>query len=223
MSAPAVRDIVAAHRGQRGALLPILHAVQETLGYVPPEAIPVLAEELNLSRADVHGVVTFYHDFRSAPAGRTTIRICRGEACQATGAERLVSHLRDRCGMSLGETTADGSLTVEQVFCLGNCALGPSGTLDGRLHGRLSGERLDGIRPSPAFQVIVWKADHCGSETGWFFPQQIRRPNLHWCKIKPSAKWKFSKGVAKTPPSLDDVGSQFFTETSPGNILHCLA
>ena len=95
MSVALVRDIAATHRGQRGALLPILHAVQEALGYVPPEAIPVLADELNLSRADVHGVVSFYHDFRSAPAGRTTVRICRGEACQAVGAERLVSHLRD--------------------------------------------------------------------------------------------------------------------------------
>src|SRR6185295_19825482 len=108
MSETRVREIAVAHRGQRGALLPILHAVQEALGYVPPEAVPVLAEELNLSRADVHGVVTFYHDFRAAPAGRTTVRICRGEACQSVGAERLVGHVRDRCGMSLGETSPDG-------------------------------------------------------------------------------------------------------------------
>src|ERR1700757_2335674 len=104
-----VREIAANHRAQRGALLPILHAVQEALDCVPPEAIPVLAEELNLSRADVHGVITFYHDFRAAPAGRTTVRICRGEACQALGAERLVSHLRNRCAISLGETNLDGS------------------------------------------------------------------------------------------------------------------
>jgi formate dehydrogenase subunit gamma len=145
MSLALVRDIVATYRGQRGALLPILHAVQETLGYVPPEAIPVLADELNLSRADVHGVVSFYHDFRSAPAGRTTVRICRGEACQAVGAERLVSHVRDTCGMSLGETTRDGSLTVEQFFCLGNCALGPAAQVNGRLRGRLDEERLSAI------------------------------------------------------------------------------
>src|SRR5258708_8208642 len=105
-----VRGIAADHRAHRGALLPILHAVQEALGCVPPEAIPVLADELNLSRADVHGVVTFYHDFRSEPAGRTTVRICRGEACQAVGAERLVSHLRASCGLSLGETSLDRSL-----------------------------------------------------------------------------------------------------------------
>jgi formate dehydrogenase subunit gamma len=145
MSTPLVRDIVATHRGQRGALLPILHAIQEALGYVPPEAIPVLADELNLSRADVHGVVSFYHDFRSVPAGRTTVRICRGEACQAVGAERLVSHVRDACGMSLGETSRDGALTVEQVFCLGNCALGPAAQVNGRLQGRLDESQLSAI------------------------------------------------------------------------------
>jgi formate dehydrogenase subunit gamma len=140
-----IREIVATHRGQRGALLPILHAVQEALGCVPPEAIPVLAEELNLSRADVHGVVSFYHDFRSAPAGRSTVRLCRGEACQAVGAERLVNHLQASRGISLGDTTLDGSVTVEQVFCLGNCALGPAAQVNGRLEGRLDETRLSAI------------------------------------------------------------------------------
>ena len=152
MSTALVRDIVATHRGQRGALLPILHAVQETLGYVPPEAIPVLAEELNLSRADVHGVVSFYHDFRSAPAGRTTVRICRGEACQSVGAERLVNHVQEAFDMSLGETSRDGSLTVEQVFCLGNCALGPAAQVNGRLRGRLDEARLSAILNEAAAQ-----------------------------------------------------------------------
>jgi formate dehydrogenase subunit gamma len=145
MSEALVRDIAATHKGQRGALLPILHAVQEALGYVPADAIPVLADELNLSRADVHGVVSFYHDFRSEPAGRTSVRICRGEACQAVGAERLVSHLRDSRGISLGETSPDGALTVEQVFCLGNCALGPAAQVNGRLHGRMDEARLTSI------------------------------------------------------------------------------
>ena len=145
MSEALVRDIVATHRGQRGALLPILHAVQEALGCVPPEAVPVLADELNLSRADVHGVVSFYHDFRAAPAGRTTVRICRGEACQAVGAGRLVNHLRESRGMSLGDTTLDRSVTVEQVFCLGNCALGPAAQVNGRLCGRLDESRLSAI------------------------------------------------------------------------------
>jgi formate dehydrogenase subunit gamma len=140
-----VREIAATHRAQRGALLPILHAVQEALGCVPPEAIPVLADELNLSRADVHGVVTFYHDFRSQPAGRTTVRVCRAEACQAVGAGQLVAYLQDRYGMSLGDTRYDGSLTVEQVFCLGNCALGPAVQVNGRLHGRVDEVRLSSI------------------------------------------------------------------------------
>jgi formate dehydrogenase subunit gamma len=140
--ADLVREIVATHRAQRGALLPILHAVQEALGCVPREAIPVLADELNLSRADVHGVVSFYHDFRSEPAGRTTVRVCRAEACQALGAQRLVAHLQARYGVSLGETSWDRSLTAEQVFCLGNCALGPAAQVDGRLHGRLDETRL---------------------------------------------------------------------------------
>ncbi|WP_338702269.1 NAD(P)H-dependent oxidoreductase subunit E [Streptomyces sp. Q6] len=136
-----VRRVASAHRGERGALLPVLHAVQAELGYVPQAAIQVLADEFNLSRADVHGVVTFYHDFRSAPAGRTTVRVCRAEACQALGTDRLMTHLRES-GHTLGETSADGSATVEQVFCLGNCALGPSVEVDGRLYGRVTPERL---------------------------------------------------------------------------------
>jgi formate dehydrogenase subunit gamma len=114
------------------------------LGHVPQEAVPVLAEELNLSRADVHGVVTFYHDFRREPAGRTTVRICRAEACQALGADQLVSYAR-QSGLPLGETTPDGSVTVEQVFCLGNCALGPSVEADGRLYGRVGPAKLGAI------------------------------------------------------------------------------
>jgi formate dehydrogenase subunit gamma len=145
-----VREIAIDHRAHRGALLPILHAVQEALGCVPAEAIGVLADELNLSRADVHGVVSFYHDFRSEPAGRTTVRVCRAEACQSVGAGRLVAHLRDRHGVALGETSRDGSLTVEQVFCLGNCALGPAAQVNGRLYGRLDEARLSSILDSAA-------------------------------------------------------------------------
>ncbi|MFE2530548.1 NAD(P)H-dependent oxidoreductase subunit E [Streptomyces sp. NPDC059371] len=139
-----VRRAAAVHRDQRGALLPVLHSVQAELGCVPPEAIPVLADEFNLSRADVHGVVTFYHDFRGEPAGRTTVRVCRAEACQALGAERLVVYVRE-AGLELGETSADGAVTVEQVFCLGNCALGPSVEVNGRLYGRVGPVRLGAI------------------------------------------------------------------------------
>ncbi|MEU2161332.1 formate dehydrogenase subunit gamma [Streptomyces sp. NPDC019208] len=138
-----VRAIVAGHRGERGALLPVLHSVKEELGYVDPAVIPVLAAELNLSRADVHGVVTFYEDFREAPPGRRTVRICRAEACQAVGAAALADRARRRLRVSFGETTTDGEVTLDQVFCLGNCALGPAVEVDGRLHGRVTIERLD--------------------------------------------------------------------------------
>jgi formate dehydrogenase subunit gamma len=140
-----IAAIAAAHRHERGALLPMLHAIQAELGYVPQEAVPLLAHELNLSRADVHGVVTFYHDFRAAPAGRTTVRICRAEACQALGAEALAACAREHTGTALGETSADGSVTLEQVFCFGNCALGPAVEVDGTLHGRMTGDRLRAV------------------------------------------------------------------------------
>lgn len=140
-----VRAIVATHADQRGALLPILHAIQQELGCVPAAAIPVLAEELNLSRADVHGVVTFYPDFRETPAGRTTLRICRAEACQALGANRLVRMIERETGLALGQTAPGGALTVEQVFCLGNCALGPSVTVNEQLCGRMDEQRLRAI------------------------------------------------------------------------------
>src|SRR4030081_1901216 len=143
--AVTVGTVVAAHRGQRGALLPMLHAIKAGLGCVPPEVIPLLADELNLSRADVHGAVTFYHDFRREPAGRTTVRICRAEACQALGAERLMAGARARSGVAPGETATDGSVTIEQVFCFGNCALWPSVEVNGRLYGRVDEARLHSI------------------------------------------------------------------------------
>jgi formate dehydrogenase subunit gamma len=143
--AERVRVIAARHRGSRGALLPILHAVQEELGYVDPAVVPVLADALNLSTAEVHGVVTFYRDFRSTPPGRATVRICRAEACQAVGATALAAHARQRLGVGFGETTADGAVTLDEVFCLGNCALGPAVQVDGRLHGRVGPARLDAL------------------------------------------------------------------------------
>ncbi|WP_395110447.1 formate dehydrogenase subunit gamma [Actinomadura sp. SCN-SB] len=142
-SAERVRAVVDVHRGDRGALLPILHGLQAEFGYIGPEMVPVIAEELNLSKAEVHGVISFYADFRDKPAGRTVVRLCRAEACQSVGAERLVAHARQVYGVELGETTRDGTVTLEQVFCLGNCALGPAAQINGRLHGRLDENRLD--------------------------------------------------------------------------------
>ena len=126
-----------------GALLPILHALQDEFGYVDPEAIPLVADALNLSKADVHGVLSFYHDFRHTAPGRHVLRLCRAEACQSMGCESLVQHVEKRLGVKLGETTADQSFTVESVYCLGNCALSPSAMLDGKPYGRVSPQVAD--------------------------------------------------------------------------------
>ena len=141
-AAAAVERALAAHQGRPGALLPILHAVQDALGYVPPDALPRIAHALNLSRADVHGVVTFYHDFRDAPPGRHVVKLCRAEACQAVGSDELVSDVCARFGTELGHTRADGAVTLEPVYCLGNCAAGPSVLIDDELYGRVDAARL---------------------------------------------------------------------------------
>lgn len=126
-----------------GALLPVLHALQDEFGYIPSEAFPLLADVLNISRAEVVGVVRFYHDFKEQPGGRHLLKLCRAESCQAMGCDALVDHLHQRLGIELGETTADGALTVEAVYCLGNCALSPAAMLDGRLHGRVDAAKVD--------------------------------------------------------------------------------
>jgi len=126
-----------------GPLIPILHRIQETLGFVPPDAVPLVASELNLSRAEVHGVLTFYHYFRSKPAGRHVFHLCRAEACQSVGAAALEAHARKTLGIAFHETTADGAVSLEPVYCLGNCALGPSVMVDHRLEGRVSPRRFD--------------------------------------------------------------------------------
>src|SRR6185295_13153892 len=119
-----------------GALMPMLHALQDEFGYVHAEAVPLLADVLNLSRAEIHGVISFYHDFRHDAPGRHVMKLCRAEACQSMGCERLIDHVEKRLKVQLGETTADHEFTIEQVFCLGNCALSPAVMLDGELHGR---------------------------------------------------------------------------------------
>lgn len=126
-----------------GALLPILHALQEEFGYIDKAAIPLIAQALNLSHAEVHGVISFYHDFRHTPPGRHTIKMCRAEACQSMGCERLIEHVEHKLKIRLGETTADRDFTVQEVFCLGNCALSPALMLDGELYGRVSSEMAD--------------------------------------------------------------------------------
>lgn len=133
------------HLQQPGALLPILHAIQDRLGYVPPRSVPVIARALNLSRAEVHGVVTFYHHFRHHAPGRHVVRICRAEACQSMGAERLLAHAQGALGAKSGETSPDGRFTLEPVYCLGNCACSPAVMVDDDIHGCVSPERFDAI------------------------------------------------------------------------------
>lgn len=138
-----VLRIVERNRSRPGNLLEILHGVQNELGFVPPAAVALIATELNLSRAEVHGVVTFYHHFRHAPVGRHTVQLCRAEACQSMGGDALSAHAKARLGVDFKQTTADGRYTLEPVYCLGNCACSPAVMLDGELHGRVTPQRLD--------------------------------------------------------------------------------
>jgi len=135
-------QIIAAHQHLEGAALPILHALQHEFGYVDREALPLIARALNLSRAEVHGVVSFYHDFREAPPGRHLLKLCRAEACQSMGADALADTTRDQLRIDWHETTPDGRVTLEQVFCLGLCACAPAAMLDGRVFGALDQDRL---------------------------------------------------------------------------------
>ncbi|PZU85047.1 MAG: formate dehydrogenase subunit gamma [Shinella sp.] len=134
--------IISELQGLEGPLLPILHAVQEMFGYVPEQAKPLIAQALNLSRAEVHGVVSFYHDFRSHTAGRHVLKLCRAEACQSMGGDALAERVKSLLGIDFHETTPDGAVTLEPVFCLGLCACAPSAMLDGELHGRLDEDGL---------------------------------------------------------------------------------
>ncbi len=138
-------EIIGEHKHLEGSTLVILHALQEAFGYVPQPAIPMLAEALNLSRAEVHGVFTFYHDFRHQPAGRHVLKLCRAEACQAAGGDALAARAEAKLGISLGNTTPDERVTLEPIYCLGLCATAPSAMLDGRLVGRLDEARLDAL------------------------------------------------------------------------------
>ena len=132
-----IAEILEAHKGLEGPLLPILHAIQEAFGHVPDSAVPQIAAALTLSKAEVHGVISFYHDFRSAPAGRHVLKLCRAEACQTVGADEVADRIKKALGIDWHETTADGRVTLEPVFCLGLCACGPAAMVDGRLVGRV--------------------------------------------------------------------------------------
>lgn len=135
-------EIIAVHRGREGAALPILHALQDEFGYVPKQSEALIADALNVSRAEVHGVISFYHDFRRTAPGRHVLKLCRAEACQSVGAVGLADRLLGRLGLNWGGTTVDGSLTVEPAFCLGLCACGPNALLDGEPLARLDDSAL---------------------------------------------------------------------------------
>jgi formate dehydrogenase subunit gamma len=156
---PATREqvvaIVARHRHRRAPLIEILLEVQHALGFVPEAAVPLIATGLNLSRADVHGVVTFYHHFRAAPPGRRVVKLCRAEACQAMNGRALEAHAKRRLDIGFGETTPDGAVTLEAVDCLGLCACSPAAMIDEEVHGRVTPERLDELLSAAGSKVTT--------------------------------------------------------------------
>jgi len=138
-------SVIAELKGLEGPLLPILHDIQEEFGYVPAESLPVIAEALNISNAEVHGVVTFYHDYRKAPAGRHVLKVCQAEACQSMGSDAVASKLKQALGIGFHQTSLDGQVTLEPVYCLGLCACAPSAMLDGEVIGRVDDEAIEEI------------------------------------------------------------------------------
>jgi formate dehydrogenase subunit gamma len=138
-----VDTVVERHRGSVGALLPVLHDIQHELGCIPPGAIPLIARGMNLSRAEIQGVIGFYHDFRTEPHGEVVVQVCRAEACQAMGGRELEAHARQALGIDFGETTADGRYSLEPVYCLGNCACTPSVRIGDSVFARVTPERFD--------------------------------------------------------------------------------
>jgi formate dehydrogenase subunit gamma len=145
-----IETLIAQHKDLAGALMPLLHAVQDTLGYVPDDVVPQIAAALNLSRAEVHGVVTYYHHFRREPAGRTVVQLCRAEACQSCGADDLLAHAERVLGCASHHTSADGAFTLEPVFCLGLCASSPAIRIGERLHAHVTPEKFDRLVASTA-------------------------------------------------------------------------
>jgi len=145
MDTVLVSERIRAQQHLPGALLPILHSLQDEFGYIDDAMIPLVAEALNISHAEVHGVISFYHDFRRAPVGRHVLQVCRAESCQAMGCNSLIAHIEKRLGVKLGETTADWNFTLRPVYCLGNCALSPAVMLDGQPYGRVSPAVADSL------------------------------------------------------------------------------
>jgi formate dehydrogenase subunit gamma len=140
-----VNEALATHASRPGGLLPLLHEIQDRLGYVPRESVPHIATTMHLSMAEVHGVITFYHHFRQEPPGKHTVRVCLAEACRSMGAKKLLAHAQKSLGVDLHETTSDGAITLEPVYCLGNCACSPAVMVDNDLKGRVNTKTFDEI------------------------------------------------------------------------------
>ena len=144
-SAERASAIIARHKSRPGAALPILHELQAEFGFVPEAAVPLVAEALNVSRAEMHGTVTFYHDFRKAPPGRRVLKLCRAESCQAAGGDTLAARAEESLGVEMGQTTPDGRVTLEAVYCLGLCHSSPAAMLDSRVHAMLDDQKLEAL------------------------------------------------------------------------------
>jgi formate dehydrogenase subunit gamma len=138
-----VEEVLDTHKSKAGALLPILHGIQNAVGYIPADSIPIIAKTLNLSRAEVHGVISFYHYFRNSKPGKHIIHLCRAESCQSMGGKYLESHVKSKLGIDFHETTSDGKYTLEPVYCLGNCACSPAMQIDNEIYGRVSADSFD--------------------------------------------------------------------------------
>lgn len=152
-----IRQEVAALQQEPGALLPILHAIQERIGYIPEGAVPIIADMLQQTRAEIHGVVSFYHHFRTRPAGRHVLEVCRAEACQARGARALERHVKEKLGIDYHQTTADNEFTLEPVYCLGNCACGPSIRVNDEVVGRVTPQKFDALVDELTTSVLELK------------------------------------------------------------------
>ncbi len=140
-----VQGVIATLKDKPGALLPILHGIQDAIGYIPADSVPAIAQGLHLSRAEVHGVISFYHYFRETPPGKQTIHICRAESCQAMGGKQLEQYAKDQLGIDYHETTTDGQFSLEPVYCLGNCACSPAMQIGSDIYGRVSTQSFDAI------------------------------------------------------------------------------
>ncbi|MFI3221627.1 MAG: formate dehydrogenase subunit gamma [Methylococcaceae bacterium] len=140
-----VQAVITTLKDKPGALLPILHGIQDALGYIPADSVPAIAQGLHLSRAEVHGVISFYHYFRDTPPGKQTVHICRAESCQAMGGKQLEQHVKDQLGIDYHETTADGQFSLEPVYCLGNCACSPAIQIGDDIYGKVSAQSFDAI------------------------------------------------------------------------------